>query len=79
MAGKNAGNFAESAFFAKIRFENICEFSYLRENSLHGRAGNLFARAGNLFRLFDVSREFGAKSILARHLPSCVKDQLGRG
>ena len=34
--------------FAKIRLENIREFSRLQLNSLRGRARNQFARAGNL-------------------------------
>jgi hypothetical protein len=40
-------------FFRRIRLENICEFSYLRDNSLSGRAGNFFARAGNLFHVLE--------------------------
>ena len=49
--------------FTKIRPENNCKFSSLRANSLRDNAGNYFARAGNYFRLFDLSREFGAKLI----------------
>ena len=40
VARKNAGNFANSAFFAKARLENIREFSSFQLNSLRGRAGN---------------------------------------
>ena len=59
VAGKNAGNFADSAAFCKIRLGNACKYNSVRENSLCGRAGNFFARAGNQFRVLDRSREFG--------------------
>jgi hypothetical protein len=66
-------------FFAKIRLENICEFRNCGPNSLRGRAGNKFERAGNQIRLFDWSREFGAKSIHAPQSIRLRKDNLRNG
>jgi hypothetical protein len=45
--GKMQGISPIQPFFANIRLESICEFSYLRDNSLSRRAGNFFASAGN--------------------------------
>ena len=48
-----------------VRFDAIREgWEMLRDN-----AGNYFAHTGNYFRLFDLSREFGAKPIRSpRHI-----------
>src|SRR5271170_7857149 len=65
-----------SLFFAKIRLENICEFSRLRMNSLRERAGNFFARAGNFFGAQGMSREFRAKTdSLAPTRQKCLHEE----
>src|SRR5271168_4631237 len=64
--------------FSKIRLENLCEFSSLRDNSLRIGAGNLFARAGNYFDLFGCSRDLREIDSRAR-VPNCVKMQSTAG
>jgi hypothetical protein len=49
VAGKNAGNLAESAFFANINLENICEFSYLRHEFPTRPSRELFRASRELF------------------------------
>src|ERR1700722_6266032 len=70
--GKIQGISTIQPFFPKIRLENNCYSSSLRENPYAG--SREFIRAcGELFDLFDWSREFGAKSILEPECPIASK------
>jgi len=61
VAGKNAGNFVESAFFAKIHLENIREFSGLRMNSLHRQSREFFCQGRELIREQGIRRKTGPR------------------
>src|SRR5271170_5089905 len=62
-AGKNAGNFLNSAVFCEICLENICEFSCLRMNSLRIQGREFFCQRRELILRTGNRREFGAKPI----------------
>src|SRR5271163_3871199 len=61
--GKKQGIFSIQPFFAKIRFENICEFSCLRVNSLRRQSREFFCQGREFFAWAGNRREFGARPI----------------
>src|SRR5271163_1342024 len=61
--GKKQGIFSIQPFFAKIRFENICEFSCLRVNSLRRQSREFFCQGREFFAWAGNGREFGARPI----------------
>jgi hypothetical protein len=59
LAGKNAGNFADSAAFQVILSRKHLQMQWFADKFPTPRAGNYLARAGNLFRAQGIC----AKSI----------------
>ena len=69
VAGKNAGNFAESAFSCEQLSRKHLQIQLFMDEFLRRRAGNFCQRR----ELIRASREFGAKPIRAPAHPIALK------